>query len=186
MCLRRTEDTFAYYMVEEFAAGFRKRLVLQLRGIKQNRGSSCECIWITKRQPGSRRDDVYGIELQEDDGLPASRHQAEQMLVRQRHLDHQIWQLMHFTRHVAVHGREGHLVQGGIHHRRGACVWLQEDVGFPTARHQANHRLVRRGRLDYPTETWQPLRVLQRGARPRRRGVRSDDPDSAFLQFLST
>ena len=38
MCLRRTEDTFAYYMVEEFAAGFRKRLFLQLRGIKQNRG----------------------------------------------------------------------------------------------------------------------------------------------------
>ena len=155
MCLR------AYYMVEEFAGGFKKRLALQLRGIKQNRGSSCECIWITKRQPGSRRDEVYGIEgvcvwLQEDDGLPASRHQAEQMLVRRRHLDHQIWQLMHFIRRGAVHGLEGHMVQGGIHHRRGACIWLQEDVGFPTARHQANQRLVRRGRLDNPTKTWQP------------------------------
>ena len=162
MCFRRTEDTFAYYMVEEFAAGFKKRLALQLRGIKQNRGSSCECIWITKRQPGSRRDEVYRIEgvcvwLQELRRWPSSlAHQAEQMLVRRRHLDHQFWQLMHFTRRGAVHGREGHVVQGGIHHRRGACVWLQEDVGFPTARHQANQRLVRPGRVDNPTKTWQP------------------------------
>ena len=41
----------------------------------------------------------------------AARHQAEQRLVRRGHLDHQIWQIMHFTRYGGVHGRGGQAVQ---------------------------------------------------------------------------
>ena len=48
-----SEDMLADYTANEFATGFRKRPAFQLRGIKQHRGSSCEGIWITKRQPGS-------------------------------------------------------------------------------------------------------------------------------------
>ena len=49
----RSEDMLADYTADEFATGFKKRPAFQLRSIKQNRGSSCEGIWITKRQPGS-------------------------------------------------------------------------------------------------------------------------------------
>ena len=49
----RSQDMLADYTADEFATGFKKRPAFQLRGIKQNRGSSCEGIWITKRQPGS-------------------------------------------------------------------------------------------------------------------------------------
>ncbi|CAE7198856.1 HERC1 [Symbiodinium sp. CCMP2592] len=44
----RSEDMLTDYTADEFATGFKKRPIFQLRGIKQNRGSSCE-----KRQPGS-------------------------------------------------------------------------------------------------------------------------------------
>ena len=206
----------AYYTAKEFVTGFKKRLVFQLHGIKKNGGSSGEAIWITKRQPGNfaRRDGTYGLNgravqgghfehrfgghartlhrrrvcgwLQENNGFPATRQQAEQRLVRRRHLDHQIRQLMHFTRRGGVHGHEGHAVQGGnvehrfgghtrVRHRRGVCVWLQdleEDVGLPAVRHQAERRLVRRGRLDCQTETWQPPQVLRIRVMHRRRGVR--------------
>ncbi|CAE7538942.1 unnamed protein product [Symbiodinium sp. CCMP2592] len=47
------EDALAYCTVEEFAAGFKKRLALQLRGIKQTRGSSGEGDWNIKRKPGN-------------------------------------------------------------------------------------------------------------------------------------
>ena len=46
-------DMPAYYTAEELVTGFKKRLAFQLRGIKKNRGSSDEGIWITKRQAGS-------------------------------------------------------------------------------------------------------------------------------------
>ena len=49
----RSEDMLANYTANEFATGFKKRPAFQLRGIKQNRGSSCEGMWISKRQPGS-------------------------------------------------------------------------------------------------------------------------------------
>ena len=48
-----SEEMLAYYTAKAFATGFKKSLALQLRGIKQNRGSSGDGIWITKRQPGS-------------------------------------------------------------------------------------------------------------------------------------
>ena len=47
-----SEDMRAY-TAEEFVTGFKKRLAFQPRGIKKNRGSSGEGIWITKRQPRS-------------------------------------------------------------------------------------------------------------------------------------
>ena len=53
MLSSRSEDMLAYYTANEFATGFKKRPASQLRGIKQNKGSSCKGIWITKRQPGS-------------------------------------------------------------------------------------------------------------------------------------
>ena len=49
----RSEDMLAYYTADQFATGFKKRPAFQLRGITWNSGSSCEGIWITKRQPGS-------------------------------------------------------------------------------------------------------------------------------------
>ncbi|CAE7198143.1 PDPK2 [Symbiodinium sp. CCMP2592] len=49
----RSEDMLADHTADEFATGFKKRPAFQLRGIKQNRGSSCEGEWITKRQPSS-------------------------------------------------------------------------------------------------------------------------------------
>ena len=49
----RLEDLLAHYTANEFATGFKKGPASQLRGIKQNKGSSCKGIWITKRQPGS-------------------------------------------------------------------------------------------------------------------------------------
>ena len=58
---------------------------------------------------------------------------------------------------------------------------------FQSPRHQADQRLVRRGHLDYHAETWQPLQVLQvlrEGVMHRRRGVRSDDFDSAIPFIL--
>ncbi|OLQ10552.1 hypothetical protein AK812_SmicGene5737 [Symbiodinium microadriaticum] len=48
-----SEDMLAYYTANAFATGFKKSLAFRLRGIKQNRGPSCEGIWTTKRQPGS-------------------------------------------------------------------------------------------------------------------------------------
>ena len=97
--------------------------------------------------------------LQEVVGFPAGRHQAEQSPVRRGHLDHQsaTWQLIHFTRRVGVDGLKGHALQGGhVEHRRGGHArthhhggWFQEDAGFPTVRHQAEQRLIRRGHLDH-------------------------------------
>ena len=49
----RSEDMLAYYTADQFATGFKKRPAFQLRGITWKSGSSCEGIWITKRQPGS-------------------------------------------------------------------------------------------------------------------------------------
>ena len=49
----RSEDMLIDYTADESATGFKKRPASQLRGIKQNRGSSCEGIWITKKPPGS-------------------------------------------------------------------------------------------------------------------------------------
>ena len=37
-----SEDMLAYYTANAFVTGFRKSLAFQLRGIKQNRGPSCE------------------------------------------------------------------------------------------------------------------------------------------------
>ena len=48
---RGLEDTHACVTVEEFAADF--MLAFQLRGIKHNRGSSGEGVWIIKRKLGS-------------------------------------------------------------------------------------------------------------------------------------
>ena len=56
MAIMDTKDTLCkvtLYTADEFATGFKKRPAFQLCGIKQHRGSSCEGIWITKRQPGS-------------------------------------------------------------------------------------------------------------------------------------
>ena len=47
-----SEDMRAH-TAEEFVTGFKKRRAFQPRGIKKNRGSSGEGIWITKRQPRS-------------------------------------------------------------------------------------------------------------------------------------
>ncbi|OLP83485.1 hypothetical protein AK812_SmicGene35756 [Symbiodinium microadriaticum] len=41
-----SEETLAYYTANAFATGFKKSLALQLRGIKQNRSSSDEGIWM--------------------------------------------------------------------------------------------------------------------------------------------
>ena len=49
----RSEDMLSYYTADQFATGFKKRTAFQLRCITWNSGSSCEGIWITKRQPGS-------------------------------------------------------------------------------------------------------------------------------------
>ena len=56
--------------------------------------------------------------LQEDAGFPATRHEAEQRLVRRGHLDHHkaTWQLMHFTRYDGVYGLERHA--RSFRHRR--------------------------------------------------------------------
>ena len=51
----RSEDMLADYTADEFATGFKKRPAFQLRSIKQNRGSSCEGIWITTRVGGHAR-----------------------------------------------------------------------------------------------------------------------------------
>ncbi|CAE7317107.1 unnamed protein product [Symbiodinium sp. CCMP2592] len=119
-------------------------------------------------------------------GFPDVRHQAEQVLVKRGRLDHRAEPLPHIRRDgVAILSmclRRTKAEHIRVLHGRGVCSWLQEEAGFAASRHQADQRLVRRGRLEYQTETWQPLQVLQRGVRHRRRVVRSDDPDSAFLQ----
>ena len=91
--------------------------------------------------------------------FPAARHQAEPRLVRPGHLDDRTAssQLMHFTRRVGVDGLEGHTLQGGhVEHRFGGHArtlrrggWLRKDAGFPTVRHQAQQRPVRRRHLDH-------------------------------------
>ena len=187
-----SEDMLAYYTAHEFASGFKQSLAFQLRGIKQNRGSSCEGIWTTKRQPGSSctSHDVMafmdskemlcsgrvaniGLKdtpvqfsiirgvcewLQEVAGIPAARHQAEQMLVRRGHRDHQTapWQRTCTSPDVTVKALMGwkdrHTLQGGhVAHRFGGHAgtlhrsgWLQKGVGFPAARHQEEQKLVRR------------------------------------------
>ena len=65
--------------------------------------------------------------------------------------------------------------------------WLQEGAGFPDVRHQAEQRLVRRGHLDHQTESWQPLQLVLRAVKHRRRGDGPDEPDSGTLtsQFPS-
>ena len=81
----RSEDMLAYDMADEFGTGFKKRPAFQLRGIKQNTGTTCEGIWITLRFGGNagtrHRGGVCGW-LHEDVGFPAARHQAERRLVR--------------------------------------------------------------------------------------------------------
>ena len=101
------------------------------------------------------------------------------------HLDHQTatWQLMHFTRCGGVDALEGHTLQGGhVEHRFGGHArtlhrsrCLQEDAGFPAARHQAEQRLVRRGHLDHHkvwrtrshTSPWRSLRLASSRAEAR-------------------
>ena len=129
----RSEDMLAYYTADQFATGFKKRPAFELRGITWNSGSSCEGIWITKRQPGS--------------SCPSP--------------------------DVMAFGLEGHAMQGGhiehrlgghartIHHR-GVCDWLQEVVGFPAGRHQAEQSPVRRGHLDHQSATWQLIHFTRR------------------------
>ncbi|CAE7941538.1 unnamed protein product, partial [Symbiodinium sp. KB8] len=111
-----SEDMLAYYTAHEFASGFKQSLAFQLRGIKQNRGSSCEGIWTTKRQPGSSctSHDVMAF------------MDSKEMLCSGR---------------VANIGLKDTPVQFSI--IRGVCEWLQEVAGIPAARHQAEQMLVR-------------------------------------------
>ena len=54
MCLSRTADTFAYYMLEEFAAGFKKSPAFQTCVIWQNSGSSGDAVRIFELSAGNQ------------------------------------------------------------------------------------------------------------------------------------
>ncbi|CAE7253420.1 unnamed protein product, partial [Symbiodinium necroappetens] len=125
----------AYYTANAFATGFKKSLAFQLRGIKQNRGSSGEGIWITKRQPGSSctSPDVMAFMGSKD------------MLCR-----------------VAILniGLGDTLAQFTIEQSATA---FKKSAGLRAARHQAEQTLFRRGHLDHQAATWQLMHFNRRG-----------------------
>ncbi|CAE7261817.1 Scn11a [Symbiodinium sp. CCMP2456] len=175
-----SEDMLVYYTADEFATGFKKRPAFQLRGIRQNRGSSCEGIWITKRQPGSScpSPDVRPFVGSKD------------MLCRVAILNIG-WEdtLAHKTMEESAIGFTKSLAfqRHGVKHSRGSSGegiwtaerfgghtrtlrrgrWLQEDAGFPTVRHQAEPRrgvwIIKRN--------WAITASLTEGVMHRRQGL---------------
>ena len=107
--------------------------------------------------------------LREDAGSPGVRHQANRRLSSDG-----IWIItLKADNHCilpdtreghAVHGGHGELCFGGharTLHVEGVCGVLQEDAGFPAARHRAEQRLDTREHLDHPIESWKLLHLTR-------------------------